>query len=245
MSSDKRNVSALMDKGDSNCNPGAKKVLVKYINDIPDIDELVLTLTSKKINDFIQLIIKCLDDDINTLEVGEKLRLVINDCRPLFHSNVEHELYYDEKCLLKKYFFVFLSFIIHDQYRYIYQNSEFDNINLRHFLYLIEKNNILGNFEIMDNDQLNSSSYFSLFGTFLNTIISQTPIVTQDICLVSIFLQDEIIDRNISNWPILKTFIELFRAIIHVDFVKKIYMELLNKEKGSTNFLDDIHFTGK
>ncbi|CAF4177740.1 unnamed protein product, partial [Rotaria sordida] len=52
-----------------------------------------------------------------------------------------------------------------------------------------------------------------------------------------------IIDKNISNMPILKDFIDLFRDIMHIEFVKKIYLELINDEIGPANAIDDIVFS--
>jgi hypothetical protein len=68
---------------------------------------------------------------------------------------------------------------------------------------------------------------------------------TQDICLLSSILQDDFVVKNISNCPILNDFIKLFRAIINIDFVRKIYIELINDEIGPANAIIDVRFIGK
>ncbi|CAF3533204.1 unnamed protein product [Rotaria sp. Silwood2] len=105
--------------------------------------------------------------------------------------------------------------------------------------------NIFGKFELINNDHLHLSSYFSLIGTFLITIISHRTITTEDLCLFSTILQDDIINKNISNWSILNDFIKLFRTILHTEFVKNIYYELINDELESKNILDADRFKGK
>ena len=63
---------------------------------------------------------------------------------------------------------------------------------------------------------------------------------------MSAILQDDIIKKNISNWPwpVFKDFIELFCRIVQVVFVKKLYMELINDELGTTNSANYLVFTG-
>ncbi|CAF3182361.1 unnamed protein product, partial [Rotaria sp. Silwood2] len=78
--------------------------------------------------------------------------------------------------------------------------------------------------------------------TFLITIISHRTITTEDLCLFSTTLQDDIINKNISNWSILNDFIKLFRTILHTEFVKNIYYELINDELESKNILDADRF---
>ncbi|CAF4223829.1 unnamed protein product, partial [Rotaria sordida] len=76
-------------------------------------------------------------------------------------------------------------------------NTELDNINLCHLLRLTEKKNIFGKFELISDDHLHLSSYFSLIGTFLITIISHRTITTEDLCLFSTILQDMILSIKI------------------------------------------------
>ncbi|CAF1550820.1 unnamed protein product, partial [Rotaria sordida] len=65
---------------------------------------------------------------------------------------------------------------------------------------------------------------------------------TEDLCLFSKILQDDIINKNISNWSISNDFIKLFRTILHTEFVKNIYYELINNELESKNILDAGRF---
>ncbi|CAF3869619.1 unnamed protein product, partial [Rotaria sordida] len=116
------------------------------------------------------------------------------------------------------------------------------NINLCTLLRLIDEDNILDKFELINNDNLHLSSYFSLIGTFLIIIISHRRITTEDLCLFSTILQDDIIISNISNWSVLNDFIKLFRTILHTEFVKNIYYELINNELESKNILDAGRF---
>ncbi|CAF4129691.1 unnamed protein product [Rotaria sp. Silwood2] len=127
-------------------------------------------------------------------------------------------------------------------YTVITKHTELDKINLCHLLRLTDENNIFNKFEVINKNDLHSSSYFSLIGTFLIIIISHRKITTEDVCFFSTILQDDIINKTILDWPILKDFIELFRTILHVEFVKNIYYELINDEIESTNTLLADHF---
>ncbi len=235
----------LLDENNGDDYPNAKKPKPQYLSDIPDIDKDVFNLTSDKVYHIIKSFIQFMDGVITTNNFNDKLRSIWHDCPSLIHKRIIYELYYDEKLLLKKYYFVVLSLLINQHYYSYFEQNQLDKINLSKFLYLIEEDNVLYNFEKIDNDQLNFSSYFSLIGTFLIIIISHKAITTQDVCLFSTIIQDDIIDKNVNNWPVLKDFINLFRNIMHIGFVKKIYLELINDEIGPTNSIDDIRFSGK
>lgn len=237
-SSGKRNLPSLFDEDPT-------KNVKKRINDIPDIDKYVLNLTSGKVNGIINSIIKYMDGIITLFDVEKNIMPIGIECPPLHFKSIQYEIYYDDENLLKKYYFVLLSLIMNQHLNPVERTNELDNINIRLFLGLIINNNILVKFEEIGNDKLNSSSYFSLVGTYLIHITSHREITTQDICLFSTMLQDDIVDKNISNWPILKDFIELFRGTIHIDFVKKIYMDLINDELGRANSINNINFTSK
>ncbi len=62
---------------------------------------------------------------------------------------------------------------------------------------------------------------------------------------IASILQDDVVAKNVSNCPILNDFIKLFRAIINTDFVRKIYIELINNEIGPANAIIDVRFIGK
>ncbi|CAF2055789.1 unnamed protein product, partial [Rotaria magnacalcarata] len=119
------------------------------------------------------------------------------------------------------------------------------NINLRTLLRLIHKNDILGKFELINHGHLHLSPYFSVIGTVLIKIISHRTLTTDDLCIFSRILQDDIINKTTSNWSILKDFIQLFRSILHTEFVKNIYFELINDEQELTKSHDGIRFEGK
>ncbi|CAM4824983.1 unnamed protein product [Rotaria magnacalcarata] len=146
----------------------------------------------------------------------EKLKIIYNDCSPLIDPNVIYELYYND-----------------------------NNINLRTLLRLIHKNDILGKFELINHGHLHLSPYFSVIGTVLIKIISHRTLTTDDLCIFSRILQDDIINKTTSNWSILKDFIQLFRSILHTEFVKNIYFELINDEQELTKSHDGIRFEGK
>ncbi|CAF4472046.1 unnamed protein product [Rotaria sp. Silwood2] len=245
-SSEKKNKSTLFDDDvDVDRNSTKKKLVQIRVNDIPDIDKYVLNLTSEKIYDFIKTFIRAMNGVENVFNIEEKLKVISMDCPPLTNKYIIYELYYNDNNLLKKYFFVFLSILINEHYPKVKKNTELDNINLYHLLRLTKKKNIFGKFELINDDHLHLSSYFSLIGTFLITIISHRTITTEDLCLFSTILQDDIINKNISNWSILNDFIKLFRTILHAEFVKNIYYELINDELESKNILDADRFKGK
>ncbi|CAF3211024.1 unnamed protein product [Rotaria sp. Silwood2] len=243
MTSEKKR-STLLDENGVDSSHSTKNPKRQRLNDIPDIEKDVLNLTSEKAYYIIRSFILFTDGIITTLAFDDKLKSIFDDCPSLNYKHIVYELYYDEEILLKKYYFVVLSLIINQHYSSYFEQNELHRINLLNFLCLIEEENILRNFEKIDNNQLNFSSYFSLIGTFLMIIISHKTITTQDICIFSTILEDDIIDKNISNMPILKDFIILFRDIMHIEFVKKIYLELINDEIGPANSIDDIVFSG-
>ncbi|CAF4198684.1 unnamed protein product, partial [Rotaria magnacalcarata] len=106
-------------------------------------------------------------------------------------------------------------------------------------------NDILGKFELINHGHLHLSPYFSVIGTVLIKIISHRTLTTDDLCIFSRILQDDIINKTTSNWSILKDFIQLFRSILHTEFVKNIYFELINDEQELTKSHDGIRFEGK
>ncbi|CAF3413550.1 unnamed protein product [Rotaria sp. Silwood1] len=222
-SSEEKNKFTVFDKDHINQNRPKKKNIQIRLNDINDIDKYVSNLTSEKINDIIKTFVQV-------------------DCPPLRYKHLIYELYYNDENLLKKYFFMFLSILINKHYNFIEANSDLNNINLCHLLRLIEKKNIFGKFELINDDHLDLSFFFALIGTFLIKIISHRKITTEDLCLMSSILQDDIISKNISNWKVLKHFIQLFRTILHIEFVTNIYFELINDEIQSTNILDADRF---
>ncbi|UJR35473.1 hypothetical protein I4U23_028229 [Adineta vaga] len=66
---------------------------------------------------------------------------------------------------------------------------------------------------------------------------------TTNLFTISTVLQDSMIDTNVMNMPVLEEFVEYFRNIMNISFVKNIYMELLNDEIGSDNSIDEITFS--
>ena len=215
------------------------------VNDIRAIDRHILNLTSEKVNDIIQSFLQVMDGVVDQSNMCEKLKVIYDDCSPLIDPNVIYELYYNDSNLLKKYFFVFLSTFINRHYCFIKRNTILGNINMLKFFRLIHKNDILGKFELINHDHLHLSPYFSVIGTVLIKIVSHRIITTKDLCVFSTILQDDIINKTTSNWPILKDFIQLFRSILHTEFVKNIYFELINDEQELTKSHDGIRFEGK
>lgn len=243
-SSDKKDKSTIFHNYDIDQELTMKSIEIR-VNDIRDIDRYISNLTSEKINDIIQSFLQVMDGVVDQSNMCEKLKVIYDDCSPLIDPNVIYELYYNDSNVLKKYFFIFLSILINDHYAFFHQNTILDNINLRILLRLIHKNDILGKFELINHDHLHLSPYFSLIGTVLIKIVSHRIITTKDLCVFSTILQDDIINKTTSNWPILKDFIQLFRSILHTEFVKNIYFELINDEQELTKIHDGIRFEGK
>ncbi|CAF3404948.1 unnamed protein product [Rotaria sp. Silwood1] len=241
-SSEEKNKLTVFDKDHINQNRSKKKNIQIRLNDINDIDKYVSNLTSEKINDIIKTFVQVVYGVLNVKNIETKLTAISKDCPPLRYKHLIYELYYNDENLLKKYFFMFLSILINKHYNFIEANSDLNNINLCHLLRLIEKKNIFGKFELINDDHLDLSFFFALIGTFLIKIISHRKITTEDLCLMSSILQDDIICKNISNWKVLKHFIQLFRTILHIEFVTNIYFELINDEIQSTNILDADRF---
>ncbi|CAF0886224.1 unnamed protein product [Rotaria sp. Silwood1] len=241
-SSEEKNKLTVFDKDHINQNRSKKKNIQIRLNDINDIDKYVSNLTSEKINDIIKTFVQVVYGVLNVKNIETKLTAISKDCPPLRYKHLIYELYYNDENLLKKYFFMFLSILINKHYNFIEANSDLNNINLCHLLRLIEKKNIFGKFELINDDHLDLSFFFALIGTFLIKIISHRKITTEDLCLMSSILQDDIISKNISNWKVLKHFIQLFRTILHIEFVTNIYFELINDEIQSTNILDADRF---
>ena len=112
MASSSRKTTNLLDDSETDYRFKRKTFEIK-VNDIPEINKLILVLTTEKINDIINPFIKTLDGLNDSTVLQEKLDKISSECPPLKYNNLKYELYYNDKQLLKKYYFVF--FIIINQ----------------------------------------------------------------------------------------------------------------------------------
>ncbi|CAF1371919.1 unnamed protein product, partial [Didymodactylos carnosus] len=236
--SKKRRVPNIALEKDSNI-----KNVKKSVNEIRNIEQYVSNITATLANDIMVLLIDYFDGKIDIEVVEEKLKLLTIGCPSLMYRHIIYELYYDDKQLLKKFYFVLLSIIINKHYtRYSASNSKLYNRNIRQLLKLFVENNILEKFEQNQTEDVNSSPEFSLISTFMLTIISHDNITTQDIHLFTTILMDPIITKTVANWPILKSLLQLFRQILNVQFVQDLYLKLINDEIKYSQHYDKKSF---
>ncbi len=111
------------------------------------------------------------------LEFEDELRWAWNDCPSLLYRHIIYELYYDQKLLLKQYYFFVLSLIINQHCPLYLERNELNKIYLLKFLCLIEEENILHNFEKIEKNssfQWNSSYYLqaSYFGLCQSRVLA-------------------------------------------------------------------------
>ena len=166
MASSSRKTTNLLDDSETDYRFKRKTFEIK-VNDIPEINKLILVLTTEKINDIINPFIKTLDGLNDSTVLQEKLDKISSECPPLKYNNLKYELYYNDKQLLKKYYFVFLSLLIKKHHASIRINSDLKNINILLLLRSIENNNMFVNFKLITHNEINYSSDFSSISTHL------------------------------------------------------------------------------